>query len=87
MDLCIGLKGFEFMITVLNLCIGELKVLKSPKQKMHNTFKRLRLARKHTRQNYPLVNPSITSFPLVSPFSIHSTVMLSLSSFRDVTMA
>lgn len=30
---------------------------------------------------------SYTSFPLVSPFSIHSTVTLSLSSFKDVTMA
>lgn len=28
-----------------------------------------------------------TSFPFVSPFSIHSTVTLSLSSFRDVTIA
>lgn len=29
----------------------------------------------------------LTSFPFVSPFSIHSTVTLSLSSFKDVTMA
>lgn len=28
-----------------------------------------------------------TSFPLVSPFSIHSTVTLSLSSFKEVTIA
>lgn len=30
---------------------------------------------------------SYTSFPLVSPFSIHSTVTLSLSSCSDVTIA
>ncbi len=32
-------------------------------------------------------NSSCTSFPLVSPFSIHSTVTLSLSSCSDVTIA
>lgn len=33
------------------------------------------------------IGGGFTSFPLVSPFSIHSTVTLSLSSWREVTIA
>lgn len=36
---------------------------------------------------YFTIEKKCTSLPLVSPFSIHSTVTLSLSSFRDVTIA
>lgn len=52
---------------------------------MNETYKLLSLVHYdgHTEYDYE----TFTSFPFVSPFSIHSTVTLSLSSFSDVTMA